>query len=234
MSKRKLFWSGFVKTLPYQGGVIPFGVLYATIATNQGFPWWLVQLFSLIVFGGSSQLMFIDLLNQLGSPYQAVLGSNIVNARHFIYSAGVSRTFQDFPLRWKILLSYWLTDQLYAISIAFKDEIKSYPKNIKHWFFIGSAVVTSTTWFASSGLGILFGQLIPESWNLSFSIPLMFMPLVCTVCRDRFAWMTALLSASFIVLLQKMPLGLGVLFSILLATTMGYWIERKFKRKIRS
>lgn len=222
LSKRSLLWKGFLRTLPYQGGVIPFGILYATIATSVGFPWWLVQLFSLVVFGGSSQLVFIDLYAHAGSVLQAVLGSNIVNARHFIYSAGVSRDFSQFPKKWRIILSYWLTDQLYAISLAHKQEIEEIPSGSRQWFFLGSALGTWFFWFGASFVGIFFGQLIPPSWNLSFSIPLMFMPLVISVCKDRYGVITVVLAVLLTILFQKFPLGLGVVFSILLACMLGY------------
>lgn len=233
MTKKQLLWSGFLKTLPYQGGVIPFGILYATIATSFGFPWWLVQLFSLIVFGGSSQLVFIDLLGHTGSPFQAVLGSNIVNARHFIYSAGVSREFSQFPRKWKFMLSYWLTDQLYAISLAHKEQIQSIPTQDRHWFFLGSGLGTWFFWFGSSALGIFFGQLIPSSWNLSFSIPLMFMPLVFSVCKDRYGYLTAALAVIFIYFLRGIPYGLGVVLAILAACILGYLTQIIVEKKVQ-
>lgn len=231
MSKQSIVWKGFLRTLPFQGGVVPFGILYATIATNVGFPWWMVQLFSIIVFGGSSQLVFIDLYSHAGSVFQAVLGSNIVNARHFIYSAGVSRQFSEFPKKWRILLSYWLTDQLYAISISRRQEIENIPPSLRQWYFLGSAIGTWFFWFGSSFIGIFFGQLIPSSWNLNFAIPLMFMPLVLSVCKDKFAYGTVCLSILFVILFHDFPLGLGVVAAILSSSLLGYILQRIWELK---
>lgn len=231
MSKQTIIWKGFLRTLPFQGGVIPFGILYATIATSVGFPWWLVQLFSVIVYGGSSQLVFIDLYSHAGSVFQAVLGSNIVNARHFIYSAGVSRQFSDFPKKWRIILSYWLTDQLYAISISRREEINAILPGLRQWYFLGSAIGTWFFWFGSSFVGIFFGQLIPPSWNLSFAIPLMFMPLVISVCKSKFAIVTVVLSALFVIIFHQLPLGLGVVAAILLSSFFGYLIQKFWEKE---
>ncbi len=225
MSTKTILWRGFLKILPLQGGVIPFGILYGTIATSVGFPWWLVQFFSILVFGGSSQLVFIDLYSQVGSAFQAVLGSNIVNARHFIYSAGVSQEFSQFPKKWRLVLGYWLTDQLYAIALSHREEIDQIPQVQRHWFFLGAALGTWFFWIGSSFLGIFFGQLIPASWNLSFSIPLMFMPLVISVCKDRFAFLTVVLSVCFVILFRNFPYGLGVIAAILSACFCGYFIR---------
>lgn len=220
---------GFRKTLPYQGGLIPFGVLYATLATNIGFPWWLTVMMSIVVLGGSSQLVFIDLVKTLGSPLQAVLGANIVNARHFIYSAALSQKFANFSTGWKIVLSYMMTDHLYAISETDSEEIESLPSEYAPWYYFGSALLTLATWIFSAFLGVLFGRFIPQSLNLDFSIPLMFMPLVFSVSKNKYAYLTCFLAIGLVLFLQDLPLGLGVFFSILLSSYIAFVFQRRFK-----
>lgn len=227
-NRHQVFLKGFRKTLPFQTGVLPFGLLYATLAVNAGFPGWLVLLFSMIVFAGSSQLVFVDLLSHIGSPLQAVLGSNFINMRHLIYSAGVSPEFAGFSRAWKILLSYLLTDQLYAFSESFKDE--TIPLPLRPWYYLGSGLTTWIFWMVSSAAGIYFGQLVPKSWNLDFAIPLMFMPLLFKVCKNKFAYYTAAFSIFFIILFQKIPYGLGIFSSIICASVAGYFFEKRSSR----
>lgn len=225
-SKRAVFLFGFRKTLPFQSGVIPFGLLYATIASAAGFPWWMTLLMSAVVYGGSSQLVFIDLFQQLGSALQAVLGANIVNARHLIYSAGVSAEFSHFSRRWRMLLSYFLTDQLYALSESHKKEISAMPTDLAPWFYLGAGFCTWFFWLASSAFGIAFEHFIPASWNLGFSIPLMFMPLVFGSAKTRWAYLTCLFAAGLVWLLRELPYGLGVFGAILLASLAGFLFQR--------
>ena len=203
--KKQLFLYGFRKTLPFQTGVVPFGLLYATLATNAGFSWWMVLLFSVVVFAGSSQLIFIDLFSHLSSALQAVLGSNVVNTRHLIYSAGVSQEFSVFSKKWRLILSYLLTDQLYAFSEVQKKELQPNPATNRPWAYFGSGFCTWIFWLASSGAGIFFGQLIPASLNLEFAIPLLFMPMLMSACKNRFGVITSILSVVFILLFQKLP-----------------------------
>lgn len=229
---RKIFIQGCKITLPFQTGVIPFGLLYATLATKAGFPWWLVIVFSMVVFAGSSQLVFIDLLSTIGSPLQALLGSNFVNMRHLIYSAGISKDFSHLSTRWKITLSYLLTDQLYAIVETRKSDIEKIPLESRRWYYLGSGFLTWSTWQLSSGLGIFFGRLIPGSWNLDFAIPLMFMPLLFKVCKNKFSYITAILAVVFIVVFQKIPFGLGLFSAIICASLIGYVLEKRFGKTI--
>lgn len=176
--RARAFRSGVLRTLPFLSGMVPFGVLYATLAVAAGWSWALTLFMSVAVFGGSSQLVFIDLLGRAAPPLQAALGANIVNARHLIYSAGLSETFAPFPRRWKIVLSYLMTDQLFAVSRADRKQMEALPPAVRPWFFFGSGLFTWAGWLASTALGLVFGEAIPASWNLSFAIPLMFMPMV--------------------------------------------------------
>lgn len=226
-TKKDFFWRGFRKTLPYQGGLIPFGILYATLSTGVGFPWWITLLMSIIVLGGSSQLVFIDLVKTLGSPLQAVLGANIVNARHFIYSAALSKKFSQFSLKWKLLLSYMMTDHMYAIAETDTPEIEHLPNDIAPWYYFGSGFVTVATWILSAVLGIIFGHFIPRSLNLEFSIPLMFMPLVFSVSKNKYAYLACLFAILLVCLLHELPLGLGVFFSILFSSLATYSVKRR-------
>lgn len=227
---RHAFFYGFRKTLPFQSGVIPFGVLYATIAISAGFPWWLVILFSVIVFAGSSQLVFIDLYQYAASAAEALLGSNIVNARHLIYSAGVTEKFSEFPPLWRLILSYLLTDQLYAFAETHKDLKLPLSKDSEPWFYFGSGFCTWSFWVLSSILGIVFGHIIPSSWNLGFSIPLMFMPLVFSVSKNRFAFIACALAILFTFLFKNLPYGLGVFFAILGGGFVAYIIQKYLAR----
>lgn len=224
---RLTFFKGCKSTLPFQTGVIPFGMLYATLATTAGFQWWLVIVFSIVVFAGSSQLVFINLLMTLGSPFQALLGSNFVNMRHLIYSAAVSKEFSQYSRGWQIILSYLLTDQLYAVAETRKEETDRIAPQLRRWFFLGSGLSTWLSWQFSCALGIYFGRLIPSNWNLEFSIPLMFMPLLFKVCKDKSSYITALLAAVLVFILQTVPYGLGLCLAILGASAIGFYLENK-------
>lgn len=206
--------------------MVPFGALFATLAVTAGLKWWLILSLSICVFGGSSQLVFIDLYRLLGSPLQAVIGSNILNARHLIYSAGVTREFAQFSTKWKLLLAYLLTDQLFAISITTSEEVRIYRPEIQPWFYFGSGFCTWIVWISSTSLGIAFGKLIPESWNLSFSIPLMFMPIFFSVSKSKYGYLAGAIAAVCAALFQTIPYGLGIFCAILNASICTYILQK--------
>jgi predicted branched-subunit amino acid permease len=225
------FLRGFQRTLAYQTGVVPFGILYGSLAIGIGFTWWLAILLTLVVFGGSSQLVFMDLYGHLSSAFQAVLGANIVNARHLIYSAGVSSEFSAFSKRWRFLLTYLLTDQLYAVSVSRKQEIQEISQVLKPWYYFGAGFCNWFFWLIANCLGIAFGHFIPKSWNLGFSIPLMFMPLVFAMSKNKYDYLTCLAAAALVFILQKLPYGLGVFFAIVGASFIGFYLQKWMESK---
>ncbi len=233
MNKQKFltFLLGAQSTLPLIAGMLPFGMLYATLAGEAGFPPWLVIFTTIVVFGGSSQLVFIDLYQTLSSAFQAVLGANIVNARHLIYSAGVSSHFSSYPVKWRLILSYLLSDHLYSVSETHKKTIDSFSAELQPWFYFGSGVCTWVSWVLSAVVGVAFGQIIPKGWNLEFSIPLMFLPLIFMTAKNRYAYLTCLFAGALVVLFYKLPFGLGVLFSILLGSFLGFKVQKYGRQK---
>lgn len=227
--RKQIFWQGFRKTLPFQTGVLPFGVLYSSLGAAAGFPWWLIMFISVVVFGGSSQLVFIDLFQHLNSAIQAALGANVVNARHLIYSAGVSQKFSSFRLRWKLILSYLLTDQMYAMAQTSDQDLKNASEKLHPWYYFGSGACNWFFWMLACAFGASLGKYIPESWNFGFSIPLMFMPLIFMVSRTKWSYVSCVFAVIFVSLFKDLPFGLGVFVSIILASLVGFYIKKYWR-----
>ena len=63
LSKSKIFLKGIVAVLPHMLSVIPFGIITGAIGVELGFDPILVYATSLIIFGGASQIIFMQLLS---------------------------------------------------------------------------------------------------------------------------------------------------------------------------
>src|SRR6266540_4613834 len=111
---KTLFWAGVRAELPLEIGGFPFGMIYGALALNTGLSVAAAQLMSSIVFAGSSQFVTTQLVHEVAPTVVIVLTIAIVNLRHMLYSASLAPFLKSLPLRWKILLSYLLTDEAYA------------------------------------------------------------------------------------------------------------------------
>ena len=65
LSKKQLFSRGMLDIAPHMLSVIPFGIICGAIGVELGFNPYLVYAMSLIIFGGASQIVFLQLSRQV-------------------------------------------------------------------------------------------------------------------------------------------------------------------------
>jgi predicted branched-subunit amino acid permease len=119
------FRSGAQAELPILIGVAPFGMIYGVLALQAGIPPIQAQAMSAVVFGGSSQIILTQLVS-IGAPSVVmVLTVAVVNLRHALYGASVAPYIQHLRLRWKLLLSYLLTDEAYVVTILHYEQTEA-------------------------------------------------------------------------------------------------------------
>ena len=115
--KKSEFLAGIRDELPLQLGVFPFGLVFGIAGIESGLSALQTFFLSTILFGGASQIVFIQLIAS-GTPLPVLIASvSTINLRHALYGVSVSRYLQHLPVGWRIILGYLLTDEAYAISI---------------------------------------------------------------------------------------------------------------------
>lgn len=217
------FWAGVRAELPLLIGVFPFGMIYGALALNSGLAPVAAQLMSSVVFAGSSQFIAAQLFHETAPGFVIVLTIAVVNLRHALYSASIAPYISSLSLRWKILLSYLLTDEAYAPSIIHyeKEGITRYG----HWFFLGAGLSLWFTWQVSTALGIFLGSAIPDSWSLDFALPLTFIAMVVPVLKKRPAISAALSAGITALLANSIPYRLGLILAALVGIVVGTLLE---------
>ena len=99
--------------------VIPFGIICGAIGIELGFNPYLVYGMSIIIFGGASQIVFLQLLSGGASALIAVTSVGVINTRHLLYGAVLSEYLEKLSFIKKLLISYLVVDQGFAVSIIF-------------------------------------------------------------------------------------------------------------------
>lgn len=223
--KMLVFWSGVREEVPLLVGVFPFGMIYGALALKAGLGLAASQMMSSIVFAGSSQFIAAQLIHDAAPGLVIVLTIAVVNLRHMLYSASIAPYLEKLSIRWKVLLSYLLTDEAYApTALKFEREGAS---PLGHWFLFGAGLALWSTWQVSTGLGIFLGAVIPPAWPLDFALPLTFIALVMPALRSRPA-IAAALSAGLVALLAySMPYKLGLILAALTGIFIGTMLEAR-------
>lgn len=223
-AQRSAFIQGVRDQVPLVLGVVPFGVIFGTLAISAGVPALESQALSLLIFAGSAQFIAVSLIGA-GTPVLIIVVTvAIVNLRHILYSIALSPHVQMLNTRWKISLAWLLTDEAFATTSLRYQQSRSHHN---HWYFLGTGLTLWGSWQISTFFGITAVALIPTNWNLEFALPLTFMAILAPNLKDRAAWITAGTAGTLAVLLVKLPLSTGLIVSVFVALLLGAWTQEK-------
>jgi 4-azaleucine resistance transporter AzlC len=220
---RKTFWDGVRAEFPLLVGVFPFGMIYGVLALNAGLSKAASQTMSSMVFAGSAQFITAQLVSESAPAMVIILTIAVVNLRHMLYSASLAPYLKNVSLKWKVLLSYLLTDEAYAPSILQYE--KEGVRTVSHWFLFGAGCALWSTWQISTAFGIFLGTAIPENWHLDFALALTFIAMVVPALKNR-PMVAAAISAGLVALLAySLPFKLGLILAALTGIVVGTIME---------
>ncbi len=174
-SNLNVFFKGVIDVSPLMIPVVPFGLIFGVLAIDIGFTPFETMGMSLIIFGGASQIVLLQLFSGGASSLVIVSSVGAVNSRHLLYGAVVSEHVSDLKLIWKIVISYFLIDQAFARS---NEYLKRNKEKNNYFHLIGGGATCWIVWQTTTFLGIILGAAIPDKLGLSFAVPLTFLALL--------------------------------------------------------
>ena len=130
---------------------------------------------SIIIFGGASQIIFLQLFSAGASSLVILSSVGAVNSRHLLYGVVLSEHLSDLRLTWKIIISYFLVDQAFAVS---NNYLKKSKDENKHFHLLGAGFTCWVIWQITTFLGIILEAIVPDKLGLTFAIPLTFLALL--------------------------------------------------------
>ena len=71
--------------LPLSLAVLPWGILFGSLAVQRGFSWLEAQLFSAVIFGGAVQIVTVELIANNASLVTVLFSALVISSRHFLY-----------------------------------------------------------------------------------------------------------------------------------------------------
>lgn len=225
LSPRQAFIAGLKDITPFVIGAIPFGMLAGFLAMKLGFEIWHAVALSVGVFAGASQLVGLELMHVAAAIPVVFLSALAVNARFLLYSASLAPYTKKWPMGWKILNAYMLTDQSYALCLQkFEDHFEN-----NRWYTFGCNLVTWISWIVMTFIGAIFGNIIPDTLALEFAMPLMFLFMGSMFIKDKITIIVAALSGVLSITLITLPYNAGLMTAILSGVVIGYIFDRKNK-----
>jgi len=230
MTKFSEFKNGCFQEIPLQLGVFPFGIAYGILGIEVGLTNIQTYLLSIIIFAGVSQIVFAQLFSTFTPSFIIVGTIGIVNLRHILYGVSLSSYLKKLSLKWRVILSYLITDEAFAISYKrFSEEKKT---KYMHFHLLGSGITLWISWQISTLIGIFIGPSIPNSLNLEYVIPLSFIAIVVVSINTKIKLIVFIMSALFSILLRDLPWNLWIITSALISIIIGVLISN-FRKGIK-
>lgn len=209
-------------------GSVVFGMAFGALIQVVGLPGWMAPYASTTVTAGASQIAIVEALRQGAPAIIAILTALVINARLALYSAALAPVFSAFPLRWRLGLAYLMTDQSAAVSVLKAD---SWPDPVRRrWFILGVSGPFVMVWILGTAAGVVLGPVIPESWQIGFIVPLMFIAVLVPALTTWPAVAAAGISIAVVLALKDVSYGLNVLIGALVGIGLGAMVPDKRAR----
>ncbi|MCB2411401.1 AzlC family ABC transporter permease [Demequina sp. TTPB684] len=226
-------WAGLKAIAPLMPGSAAFGLAFGALVPVAGINPWTGLYASVSVVAGASQFSVVESVRANAPAVIAVLTALIINARFALYSAALGPVFSAFPRRWKLGLAHIMTDQAAVVALHHADR---FPDPVRRrWFVVGGALPFVLVWIVGTLVGVLAGPVIPESWQIGFIVPLMFIAVMVPTLR-RSEDVVALAVTGVVVLVTRgLPYGLnvmvGIVVGIVAGTAWAEWADARRRRR---
>lgn len=227
-TKAAEFGAGTRDVVPIVIGAVPFGVLFGALAAQADFSATNTILMSLIVYSGTIQLIGVNMITA-GTPFPLIaLASVIVNSRHVFYSAALTPYVRRLPMWWRAMLSYGMTDQIYAL--AERRYSTRDGSTEKHWYMLASSATLFVAWFLSTYLGFEFGDVLKgfDELGLDFAIYATLVALAAPSMDNVRSIAVGLIAGLVALILTPIPYQGGLFVAILAGVAVGVVSERWF------
>ena len=231
ISSKSAYWSGFRDCSPFILVVAPFGLLFGVVATEAGLNLLETMSMTILVIAGAAQFTALALLEEQAPTIIVVITALAVNLRMAMYSAALVPHLGKASLRTRVLASYFMVDQTFAVSIKKFETEPGWSLSQKLAYYFGGATSLCPFWYGFSLLGALVGQSIPKEYSLDFAIPICFISLVAPMLRSLPHLVSALVSVFVSLLLVWMPYNLWLIVAAIIAMMAGAQAELWMKRR---
>lgn len=217
-SARSDFLAGFRDVAPALPAFGSFGIVFGIAAVEAGFPPVDAVAMSTMVFAGTVQFAVVELWAQDALPVVIVLTALVVGLRYSMYSASIAPYFERLSTRWRWLLSFFLLEVTYALTVARlnADEAVS-----GRWYYLGVGVPLWSAWILTTAVGSVYAVDVPPELGLGFAVPLIFMALLFSTIEDRWTAAAGAVAAVGSVGFFDLPFGLGLIVAALVGVAGG-------------
>ncbi|WP_305814651.1 AzlC family ABC transporter permease [Photobacterium leiognathi] len=226
--KKQLIQAGLKSIFPLCVGAFPFLFIVGAISINAGMSVLQSTLWSLTVFAGSAQMVALGLVQSSTELIVIALTTFVINLRHVLYSASLSEYVKEYSMPTRMLMSYGLTDEVYASTVG---EMKK-EKPGRHWFYLAAMFGFWVNWVVADFCGAVIGSSFPHiaDYGLDFAMVAAFIAIVIPQVKSRECIVAAVVATVTGILLSGLPYSLGLVVAAIVGVYAGYRMDLSTER----
>ena len=179
-----------------------------------------------LVFAGAAQLAVVTLAGT-ATLWAVIVAGLVINTRHVMYSAAMAPTFQRQPRWMRWLAPFLLMDQIFALSML---QAHRPPAQFRR-YYLTCGLFFWFNWQWATALGLVVGPSVPESWQLGFAPPIMFVGLVLIGIKKVPQAVAAIVGGGVGLattgLQDRLGILIGAVAGVIAGTAADYWMERR-------
>lgn len=177
---RQWYLNGLREGVPIGLGYFAVGFTLGIAAREAGITAFQMGLMSLLLHASAGQFAVITVIAGQSGYLAMIITQLVINIRYMLMSAALSQKINtDTPVWKRMLLAYFVTDEIFGISASVKGELNP-------CYNFGAISVASPLWAMGTVLGVLVGNILPASLTSAFSVALygMFLAVVIPAAKS--------------------------------------------------
>ena len=215
---RKGLMQGIGIALGYLSVSFSFGIL----AVQSGLTVWQAVLISVTNLTSAGQVAGVGLIAAAAAPLELFLAELVINIRYALMSLALSqKTDSTFSFPHRLLASFGITDEIFAIASIQKEPLKPA-------FMYGITLIAFLGWTFGTWLGAAAGTLLPEKLTNALGIALygMFLAIILPPARKSKGILAVVIFAAACSVLLKVTMkwmsgGFALIIASLAAAVFG-------------
>ena len=218
------FRTGVHHGIPIALGYFSVATAFGLIAVNGGCTAVEALFISMLNVTSAGQFAGVTVMASAGSYIEMAMTQFLINARYSLMAISLSQKVDSrFTTLPRILLSTFITDEIYAVAIGQKEDVSAK-------YYAGLSCLPYVGWAAGTFFGAFMGNILPQVLTTSLSIGLygMFIAIVVPVVKSSRKTLIIVgisLAIScllyFIPAFDKVSAGFAIIISAVIASAAG-------------